>query len=78
MRAWLSLRLNSERKGAPKNKVDSVHTSCGLSIEACPRENKTYPQAQTCFVLLTEIRHIGRLSDMKNSKGTPYDARYGG
>lgn len=47
-------------------------------MEAYPRENETYPQAQTRFVLFTEIRHIGRLGDMKNSKGTPYDARYGG
>lgn len=47
-------------------------------MKACPRENDTYSQAHTRFVLLAEIRHIGRLSDVKDSKGTPYDARYGG
>jgi hypothetical protein len=47
-------------------------------MKARSRENETYSQAHARFVLLTEIRHIGRLSDMHDSKGTPYDGRYGG
>jgi hypothetical protein len=62
----------------PNIRVDSVHTSCDPSMMARSRENETYSQAHARFVLLTEIRHIGRLSDMNNSKGAPYYDGYGG
>ena len=78
MRAWLSLRLNSERKGRPNNKVESVHASCGPSTKALHLRKVTYSQTHTRFVLLTEIHHIGRLGYLKNGNGAPCDNRYGG